>query len=65
MPETVEMVVQGQGVAQIHADGAENGLGGGAGLFHQLLHRLELFGGGEALVQVDAGGGGQLDDRVL
>src|SRR5699024_4064530 len=63
--EAVEVVVQSQGVAQVHADGAVDSLGGGAGDLHELLDLLELLGGGEVRGQVDAGGRGQLDDGVL
>ena len=65
MLEAVEVVVQSQGVAQIHADGAEDGLGGGAGVLHQLLNLLELLGGGQVVGQADARSGGQLDHAVL
>ena len=63
--EAVEVVVQGQGVAQVHADGAVDGLGGGTALVHQLLDLLELLSRGEVGGQADAGGGSQLDDGVL
>ena len=65
MLEAVEVVVQGQGVAQVHADGAVDGLGGGTALVHQLLDLLELLSRGEVGGQADAGGGSQLDDGVL
>ena len=65
MLEVVQVVIIGQSVAQIAADGVIDLGGAGVVLLHQSLHHFQLLGRGELLVQLDTGAGGQLDDGVL
>ena len=52
-------------MGQIAADAAVDGGGAGIARLHQLLHDLELLGGRQTLVQLNARRRGQLDDAVL
>ena len=65
MADVIEPGVVGDGVAEVHADALVDLRGHGVARGHLLLHHLQLLGRGQALVQLDARGGGQLDHRIL
>ena len=65
MVDIIEHGVEGQRIAQVHADRLIDGARARVALLHFALHHLELFGGAEGGVELDARGGRELDDRIL
>ena len=61
----VQFVVVSQGMSQVDANGLIDLSGPGVILGHQLLDHLQLLSGAEALIQLNARPGGQLNDAVL
>ena len=65
MLDLIELGVERNRVAEVHADGVINLRGALVALGHQLLHDLQLLRRRQRLVQLDARSGCELDDRVL
>ena len=65
MLDIVELGIQHHGVGQICANGLEDCHSPGIVLRHQTLDHLQLLGGRQLRVQLDARSRGQLDHRIL